>query len=578
MSFFEDASLVMIPSGIKDQKVYSVKPTDGSGDLTFSRGSDIEATRVNANGYIEKAKVNLLLQSNTFDTTWTIARTTILGGQSGYDGTNNAWKVTPNTDNNTHAVLQAGAVAANGVYTFSVYAKANGYNYIALRDSASVDGYARFDLQNGLTSTSGTSAISSKITSVGGDWYRCELSVNKTSGAGDNFVIYVNETYLFNEVYVGDGTSSVLIQSAQANYGLVAQEYQETTTTSVVAGITNDLPRLDYSGGASCPSLKLEPSRRNYFAFSEYFGAADWLKTNAGSAAAPVVTDNYAVSPEGVQNAARVQFDAVGTSSADRSGLVRQFSFITGETYSISCWAKATSGSGEIVQFRIAGAQVGGELTATSEWQRFSVTHTATTTTTDDFGIQVRGNNTTNESDILIYGMQLEKANFSTSYIPCYGTSATRTADDASKTGISSLIGQTEGTLFFEFKKEHDGTETISINDGSSSNRVYLGFNGSNFISQVRSGGGAAQASFTTALTNNQTYKCALAYKLNDFVLYINGVQIGTDNSGIVPVGMSKFSFNASTNVDAPFFSPVNQAILFKTRLSNSDLAALTSL
>ena len=69
MSYFDDASLVMIPSGYKDQKVYSVKPIDGSGDLTFSRASN--ATRVNSSGLVEKVRTNLLLQSNSFDTTWT---------------------------------------------------------------------------------------------------------------------------------------------------------------------------------------------------------------------------------------------------------------------------------------------------------------------------------------------------------------------------------------------------------------------------------------------------------------------------------------------------------------------------
>jgi hypothetical protein len=49
MSLFDDASLAMIPSAYKDGKLYSIKPTDGSGDFTFSRGSsNLAATRVNS--------------------------------------------------------------------------------------------------------------------------------------------------------------------------------------------------------------------------------------------------------------------------------------------------------------------------------------------------------------------------------------------------------------------------------------------------------------------------------------------------------------------------------------------------
>jgi hypothetical protein len=60
MSFYTDASLVLIPSGIKDQKVYCAKPVDGSGDLTFTRSNDT-ATRVNSSGLIEKVRTNLLI-------------------------------------------------------------------------------------------------------------------------------------------------------------------------------------------------------------------------------------------------------------------------------------------------------------------------------------------------------------------------------------------------------------------------------------------------------------------------------------------------------------------------------------
>ena len=69
--------------------MYSQKPVNGDGDFTFSRST--AATRVNADGNIEKETQNLLLQSNTFDTTWTDNMLTITSGQAGYDGTNDAW-------------------------------------------------------------------------------------------------------------------------------------------------------------------------------------------------------------------------------------------------------------------------------------------------------------------------------------------------------------------------------------------------------------------------------------------------------------------------------------------------------
>jgi len=121
MSLFTESSLCLVPSGVKDGKVYSIKPTDGSGDLTFSRGSDIEATRVASNGYIEKAKVNLLLQSNSFTTTWTATNATLTSGQSGYDGSSDAWKLESSTNATESYARQT--LSLSGVGTMSIYAK-----------------------------------------------------------------------------------------------------------------------------------------------------------------------------------------------------------------------------------------------------------------------------------------------------------------------------------------------------------------------------------------------------------------------------------------------------------------------
>jgi hypothetical protein len=53
-------------------------------------------------------------------------------------------------------------------------------------------------------------------------------------------------------------------------------------------------------------------------------------------------------------------------------------------------------------------------------------------------------------TNLYVYGAQLEAGSYATSYCPTLAAAVTRGADAASKTGISSLIGQTEGTLFAE--------------------------------------------------------------------------------------------------------------------------------
>src|SRR6056300_506272 len=127
MSLLNKASLIQIPSGYKDGTLYSAKPTNGDGDFTFSRGSNLAATRVNSEGLIEKGRENLLLQSNTFDTTWTTTSASVTSGQSGYDGTNNAWLLSKSgAGGRVQQILTTSAVN-----TFSVYAKAGTKNWLA---------------------------------------------------------------------------------------------------------------------------------------------------------------------------------------------------------------------------------------------------------------------------------------------------------------------------------------------------------------------------------------------------------------------------------------------------------------
>ena len=100
-----------------------------------------------------------------------------------------------------------------------------------------------------------------------------------------------------------NSSGSVYIQDAQIEIGLVATEYIESGATTGLAGILEDSPRFDYSGGASCPSLLLEPSRTNLVRLSEALinGSGGCTLGNATT-----LTLNDAISPEGVQNAFRL--------------------------------------------------------------------------------------------------------------------------------------------------------------------------------------------------------------------------------------------------------------------------------
>ena len=202
-TLFDDSSLVMIPSGVKDGKLYSIRPTDGSGDFTFSRGSNLAATRVDVNGLIEKGRENLLLQSNQFDTTWlNQLGGTITGGQAGYDGTNDAWLISKSASN--YKSLRQ-VVSYSGVSTFSVYAKSGTLSSAGLRlDTGAGTIQILYDLTDGsVTLTSGLGIIEAGSDDIGGGWYRIYVTANVSSGTNVHIYPDRNGTTAGN-IYIQD--------------------------------------------------------------------------------------------------------------------------------------------------------------------------------------------------------------------------------------------------------------------------------------------------------------------------------------------------------------------------------------
>jgi len=253
MSFYNKSSLLTIPTAYKQGKLYSVKPDDGSGDFNFTRSTS--ATRVNEAGLIEKARENLLLQSNQFDTTWQpIGVITATGGQAGYDGSNDAWLL--EKDANSYRRIDQ-PVTSSGVVTFSLYAKAGTLSELNLRVSGSGD-RAEFNLLTGTIGIIAGAYIDAKMESVGNGWYRCSITRDESI---TSVQIYVD----WAQTIAGN----IYIQDAQLEQGLVATDYIETTTSTVSTGIVENVPRIDYSSGT--PALLLEPQRTNLIKYSEIF-------------------------------------------------------------------------------------------------------------------------------------------------------------------------------------------------------------------------------------------------------------------------------------------------------------------
>lgn len=172
---------------------------------------------------------------------------------------------------------------------------------------------------------------------------------------------------------------------------------------------------------------------------------------------------------------------------------------------------------------------------------------------------------------------------YATSYIKTTSSSATRVADVCYKTGISSLIGQTEGVIFvdFDFNAKYSSSGVIPIsadNPSIGANVCYIFITTSNVLLVEMANGAGTQCSIQGPIGSVGRKKIAFAYKQNDFVVYMNGTQIGTDTSGSV-VALSRLRVGGYlTSTDFDLNSGINQAVLFPTRLTNAELASLTTI
>jgi hypothetical protein len=220
------------------------------------------------------------------------------------------------------------------------------------------------------------------------------------------------------------------------------------------------------------------------------------------------------------------------------------------------------------------------------DYWRVNLTLTNTVDTTIILGIRPAATNVIGTynpqiGSIITYGAQLEAGTYPTTYIPTTTAAVTRLADTCSLTGASSVIGQTEGTLFVDVEYANIDTSDQAIITlfQNSTNRFGIGAyrsGVSNYFQFYCLSSSSVTVNINTIRTSGR-YKMAGAYKNNDWVFYINGTQIGVDTSSPVPTA-SDLYIGTSATFTASFGNGINKAALYPTRLSDDELQSLTTL
>ncbi len=277
-------SLLIVPARFKTGKLYTQIATTSaglvlgsSGDFNVTRATT--ATRFNSAGLIESvasgvprldyytsggtagcpallvepSAQNVLLQSETFNTSWTLVGLNAFGSGSvanstgttdPFGGTNSDY-IQENASSGTHIILQTPAGQVSGTtYTFSCFVKSAERTQVNFLNNAGGGANATFNLSAG-TATLGI-GVSALIQNYGNGWYRCILTYTPTATVNFNVQVRLADAS-GNTSYTGTGTSGLYIFGAQLETGSVATSYIPTTA----AAVTRNADVINLTGSVS---------------------------------------------------------------------------------------------------------------------------------------------------------------------------------------------------------------------------------------------------------------------------------------------------------------------------------------
>ena len=273
MSTYTDASLIVTPNAYKAGKLYSLKPTDGSGDLGVVRATT--ATYVDADGVIQTAlaneprfdysngscpsilvepqRTNLLLRSEEFDNaSWSKANVTVAANQTIAPDGNLTADLLAGIGTGTSYSYQNATVVSGQTYTISIFAKKNQTNFLQIFGSGGfgANTWANFDLENG-TIGSKDASTTATITAYPNGWYKCTISNTTVSTTDGCFFVPVNSATASRNPSFNATNHSIYIWGAQLEAGSNATSYIPTVASTV----TRNADAISKSGLSGITSI-----------------------------------------------------------------------------------------------------------------------------------------------------------------------------------------------------------------------------------------------------------------------------------------------------------------------------------
>ena len=263
--------LALIPAA-QGTKLYSVLPSDGTGDFDFTRGS--VATRINAQGLIENvasgqsrlnyplidgvqkgcphhilepARTNVIQYSESFSNSYWVKATVSLSSNQiiSPNGALDADKITESSTNGLQQIYSdVITTTPSSDYVYSIFIKKGERSWVKVM-TANNSG-ANFNVENGIIGIV-DSGVNAEIEDYGNGWFKCSVSFN-TSVSADRVYVRISTSNGVTS-YQGDGSSGLYIFGAMLEQGSFPTSYIPTNGES--GGVTRSAETANGAGNST---------------------------------------------------------------------------------------------------------------------------------------------------------------------------------------------------------------------------------------------------------------------------------------------------------------------------------------
>ena len=551
----------------------------------INSGTSPKLCHFDAEPYVRWTPHNLVLQSQTFGTTWTLETDGILTSNAAIapDGTWTADKIASESGTTANYFFQSISLTADLIYTVSVYAKAAGLPYAHIyvlnsdnSDAARVWGYNLSDGSQGEIADAGDYVtLDHTITDAGNGWYRITLTFLAATSAPAKLRLYTSN--VLDNFMTGDNVSGAYFWGAQINRGPIATPYLATTTAARIG-----IPQT-YDAVAEQYGILVEPAATNLSTRSGELDNASHFTTSNLVA----ISANDATAPTGVAEAETI---VPSTGNTTHGLTAPNVSYTSGTAYTFSLYAKPSgysflrmafssssfSATARAAVFDVTNGLVKANDASTTAnivaigngWYRCDITATANATAASQAAININNTWTSGTgnvtyagdgtSGIALWGWQIETGSVATSYIPTLGSTVTRATDDV-YAALTSLPSYSSLSLHSQIKVLGYGTSgpayitSLFKAAGHGANDMQLYAQGPLYLESWSAGGNEATQGLGT-MTAGTLQRIGWRLATNNTNIFLDGVAGTNDPACAMPVTPDYIAFfnNAEAGRNGP--------------------------